>query len=245
MKDHFSAVSEGYAKFRPSYPQPLFNYLGSLTQQHKIALDVATGNGQVAGALAPLFEKVIATDISENQIRNAIQKENIQYLVEPAEHTSFEDRTFDLITVAQAIHWFHFDDFYSEVRRILKPGGIIAVIGYALINVIPEVDKIIDKLYTEILDGYWDPERKYMDELYQTIPFPFPEIEAPPFKMTYEWNRDEVLGFLNTWSAVQHFIRRNGKNPVDYITNEIKSQWTGDEKKSVSFPFLLRVGRNI
>src|SRR5258706_7303168 len=114
MKDNFSKVSERYAQFRPTYPKEIFDYLTSLVTNHETVWDAATGNGQVARGLAPHFKTVMATDLSEKQIRHAFIADNIQYSVEPAEHTSFADDSFDLITIGQAIHWFHFDEFYKE-----------------------------------------------------------------------------------------------------------------------------------
>ncbi|HUM47823.1 MAG TPA: class I SAM-dependent methyltransferase [Chitinophagales bacterium] len=244
MKDNFSRQSNDYAKFRPHYPKELFDFLIPLVPEHQVAWDVATGNGQVANALADYFEEVKATDISANQLKHAIQKTNIKYSVEPAEHSSFADSTFDLITVAQAIHWFQFDAFYREVRRTLKPHGIIAVIGYPLFTIDNIIDEIILHFYSETLHNCWDPERKYLDEMYSTIPFPFPEIKTPDFSMTYEWTLDELIGFLKTWSAVQHYMSKHHENPVDLVRKDLTAIWKNNEKKPAHFPVILRVGRN-
>src|SRR2546428_4753450 len=172
MKDNFSKHSESYAQFRPTYPSELFNFLDEIVPEKRNAWDCGTGNGQVATELAKQFEHVYASDISEEQIANAVKKNNIEYKVEPAEKTSFQPEFFDLITIAQAIHWFDFEEFYKEVNRVLKPNGVIAVIGYYLTNIDPDTDKIIHHFYKNILSSYWDAERRYIDELYQTIPFP-------------------------------------------------------------------------
>jgi ubiquinone/menaquinone biosynthesis C-methylase UbiE len=242
MKDIFSKQSHLYAQFRPTYPKELFDFLLSLVQERTAAWDCGTGSGQVANQLATYFTEVFATDISENQINNAIKKENIHYKIESAEHTSFEDTIFDLITVAQAIHWFDFDKFYKEVDRTLKSKGIIAIIGYTLPRIDKQIDTIIDNFYDNVIGAYWDAERRYVDELYQTIPFPYNEIKAPTLSTTYEWNFEQLIGFINTWSAVQHYIDRNIENPVGKITNELKSCWGKGVTKTATFPILLRVG---
>src|ERR1041385_187818 len=242
MKDIFSKQSHLYAQFRPTYPKELFDFLLSLVQERTAAWDCGTGSGQVANQLATYFTEVFATDISENQINNAIRKENIHYKIESAEHTSFEDTIFDLITVAQAIHWFDFDKFYKEVDRTLKSKGIIAIIGYTLPRIDKQIDTIIDNFYDNVIGPYWDRERRYVDELYQTIPFPFKEIKGPALSTTYEWNFEQLIGFINTWSAVQHYIDRNIENPVGKITNELKSCWGKGVTKTATFPILLRVG---
>jgi ubiquinone/menaquinone biosynthesis C-methylase UbiE len=244
MKDNFSKQAEVYAKFRPSYPKPLFDFIFSLVSNTEKAWDCGTGNGQVAIKLANYFEKVYATDISENQLKNAVQKENIIYKKESAEKTSFPDNIFDLITVAQAIHWFDFEAFYKEVERTLKPGGILAVIGYNMIKIDAETDKIVSDFYLNITGPYWDKERKYIDEEYKTIPFPYKDLGTADFTSEYEWELPQLIGFLDSWSAVQHFKdKNNNQNPVDLIINDLKKSWPDGIKKKVTFPILLRIGR--
>lgn len=243
MKDNFSVRSESYAKFRPLYPKEMFAFILPLVKTKQIAWDCGTGNGQVAHELAKHFHKVHATDISERQIANATPAENIFYKVEQAERTQFPDKTFDLITVAQAIHWFDFDAFYKEVKRVGKQGSVLAVMGYGLMTIDDATDKVIDYFYKDITNPYWDDERKYIDENYQTIPFPFEEIPSPKPFITAEWNFDQLIGFLNTWSAVQHYIKANNKNPVDLVYGNLKKTWKNDLMKVVRFPVLLRVGK--
>jgi ubiquinone/menaquinone biosynthesis C-methylase UbiE len=243
MKDLFTKQSEAYAKFRPSYPREIFDFLVTQVRERNTAWDCATGNGQVAASLAEHFKEVYATDISEGQLSKAIQKPNIVYRIEAAEKSSFNDSMFDLITVAQAIHWFNFEKFYSEVKRTLKPEGIFAVIGYTLPKVDEEVDSILTHFYENTLHGYWDDERKYIDEMYLTIPFPFHELQAPIFIAQYFWEAEQLIGFLNSWSAVQHYINKNNSNPVDLVADDLRKCWRPNSKKTIIFPMMLRVGR--
>lgn len=163
MKDNFSTQAAEYAIYRPTYPQELYDYLFSLVKGKSAAWDCATGNGQVARILAQEFEHVYATDISEKQLSQALKLPNITYQVESSDQTQVPDQSFNLITVAQAIHWFNFDAFYSEVKRTLKPDGILAVIGYGLMFIDQKVDKSVHKLYQDILGKYWDTERRYIE----------------------------------------------------------------------------------
>ncbi|MDQ2718787.1 MAG: class I SAM-dependent methyltransferase [Bacteroidota bacterium] len=242
MKDNFSTQAFLYSRFRPGYPQQLYDFLLQLLSEKKAAWDCGTGNGQVAEKLSQYFEKVYATDISTNQLANAVRKENIFYSLESAEQISFENNQFDLITVAQAIHWFDFEKFYHEAKRTLKPNGLIAVFGYKrVIN--KEIDDIIDNFYKSVLGVYWDKERSYVDESYTTIPFPFKEIETTVFDNAYEWDIDQIIGYLSTWSAVQHFIKENNRNPIAEIIEPLKRSWGNVEKRKVSFPIFMRVGK--
>ena len=243
MKDNFSQQADLYAQFRPTYPEAVFTHLMKYVKEHNAAWDCATGNGQAAKTLANYFDTVYATDISEKQIANAVQRNNIIYKIEGAENTSFPDNMFDLITVAQAIHWFNFDKFYSEVKRTAKPGGVLAVIGYGLMQTRGKLNDAILHFYQDIVGAYWDKERRYIDENYQTIPFPFDELEPVQLHNQYEWNFDQFVGYLNTWSAVQHYIKANNKNPVDLYQNELKEAWGNKQTEIFSFPILLRIGR--
>lgn len=242
MKDNFSLQSNHYSQYRPHYPKEVFDYLAAITPGHQSAWDVATGNGQVARGLVPHFKTIMATDISGQQIEKAFAAHNIQYSIAAAEHTPFNDSSFDLITIGQAIHWFNFNAFYQEAVRVGKHNAIIAAISYHLLRVDATVDSIIDHFYSGILHGYWDPERRYIDEYYRTIPFPFRELEAPTFQMSFEWNPDQLLGFLSSWSAVQHYRSRNGNDPVELIRKDLFKVWMKDETKTVLFPFFMRVG---
>jgi SAM-dependent methyltransferase len=241
MKDLFSQHSKEYAAFRPSYPPALYNFIFSQTKNFDSAWDCATGNGQAANDLALRFKKVFATDLSEKQIQNAKPKINIEYSICKAEHTPFADNSFDLITVAQAIHWLNFDLFYKEVRRVAKPNSLLAIWGYSLLSINPVIDPLINQFYVDVIGSYWDKERKFIDEKYQTIPFPFEEIKSPEFEMSFEWTLDELAGYITTWSAVQKFIRQNHSNPVDELIKSIQPHW-GSERKLVRFPLFLRLG---
>lgn len=243
MKDNFSDKSDKYAKYRPTYPDELIDFINSLVINKNNVWDCGTGSGQLAEKLSSFFNNVYATDISKQQLGNAIKKDNIFYSLQSAENTNFEDKYFDLITVAQAIHWFDFDRFYFEVERTLRNDGLIAVIGYGLIQIDKKVDEVISDFYKNIVGSYWDKERKYIDENYETIPFPFNEIDTPKFYIKSEWTFEHLLGYFETWSAIKHFIKANNYNPVDNIFDKLKEAWGNDNNKEVKFPILLRVGK--
>jgi len=243
MKDNFSTQSDKYAKYRPTYPLDLFEFLNLKVQDKHNAWDCGTGNGQVAYELAKTFDNVFATDISQSQIDNALKADNISYSVQPAEKTNFDNGLFDLIVVAQAIHWFDFDKFYTEVKRTAKDNALICVIGYGKLEIYEQIDNIIADFYDNVIGKYWDKERKYIDDNYKTIPFPFDEIQTPNFVNTQYWTLEHLIGYLNTWSAVKHFIKQNNYNPIDKLQKDIEQLWDNEQTKQVYFPLLLRIGR--
>ncbi|WP_421762766.1 class I SAM-dependent methyltransferase [Ekhidna sp.] len=243
MKDNFSTQSDDYAKFRPVYSKELINYLISLTKNQEVCWDCGTGNGQLAVALSDTFRQVKATDISQNQLDNATKRPNIEYSKQPAEQTNFPDQYFDLITVAQAAHWFDHQRFNDEVKRTLKPNGIIALFGYGLVKVEGVIGSIIKDFYWTITKPYWDSERDHIEAQYETIPFPYDEIQVSQnFDIISDMTVDQLTGYISTWSAVQHFIKANGYSPIDQLKIDLTKVWNNEDRQ-VTFPVFIRVGR--
>ena len=242
MKDNFSRQANVYAQYRPGYPKELFEYILGFVKEKDLAWDCGTGNGQSASELSTHFKKVFATDISQKQLDNAAAKENVIYALEPAEKTSLADKSVDLITVAQAIHWFKFEAFYTEVKRVAKPGAAMAVWTYSLLKISGEIDKIISEYHFSTLEKYWDPERRYVDDGYASIPFPFTEIKTPGFNIELNWSLKDLEGYLDTWSALQKFIAANAYSPVKEVMNKIEEHWGEAEKRKIFFPVHLRLG---
>jgi len=242
-KDLFTNQASGYAKYRPRYPIELFEYIVSFVKNKTTAWDCATGNGQAAAVLSSYFEKVIATDISAAQLENAIQKDNITYQISPAEKTPFADSSFDLVTVATAYHWFNWEAFYNEVTRVGKNNAVVAIWAYNTLNTNDEsLNKLYKYLYEKIIRPYWEPERKYVDEKYETVAFNFKPLPSKSFYSNHQWTKDQFKGYIETWSAVQKYKKLNGDSPILQIAEELDKTWSGNEKKEISFPIHLRIG---
>ncbi len=243
FKDYFSTQSTDYARYRPRYPGALFEYLASVAAHHERAWDCATGNGQAAIGLAPFFEQVIATDGSAAQIGNATPHEKIIYRVATAEKTGVESHSIDLVTVSQALHWFNLDAFYQEVRRVLKPGGVLAAWCYDLLEISPAIDQKFKEYYGDIVGPYWPPERQLVEDGYRTIAFPFTELDAPRFRIEAMWSLSDLLGYLRSWSATQRFIAARGIDPVAKVADELLTLWgSPEEEKRVRWPLYMRIG---
>jgi len=241
FKDHFSKQAADYAKFRPRYPQKLFEYLGSIAPNRGLAWDCGTGNGQAAVGLATVFDHVIATDASEKQIANARSHERVEYRVTRAEKSDLESASIDLIMVAQALHWFDLDRFYAEARRALKPDGVFAASAYNLLHVEPAIDEVINRYYYEVVGPFWPPERVLIEK-FEELPLPFSEIQAPSFEMIAQWNPEHLLGYLRSWSATQRFIAANRRDPLEEIADDLRVAWGNPQQvRSVIWPLTLRV----
>lgn len=242
--DHFSTQADRYTQFRPHYGPELFAYLASLAGRHDLAWDCGTGSGQAAVALADYFQEVVATDPSWRQIEHAQPHKRVRYVVARAEHTPLADHSVDLVTVAQAVHWFDRPRFYEEVRRATHSGSVLALWAYGLASISPAVDAVVARLYEPILGRFWPPERKLIEDRYATIDFPFEEIATPPFEMTARWNLLQLIGYLSTWSSVEKYRVAQRSDPLALIEHELGAAWgQPDLERLVRWPLYLRVGR--
>jgi len=245
FEDNFSAQSKQYAQFRPQYPDVLYEYLASLAPERSLVWDCGTGNGQAAVSLAKYFARVYATDASAKQIAHAYSHEKVEYHVENAEHVGLESASVDLVTVAQAVHWFDFDKFYTEVKRVLKPGGILAVWTYGLPKISPLVDDAVKRIYFDVLSGFWPERILFIEEQYRTLPFPFDEITPPVFAMETNWDRNQLMGFLDSWSATQKYRQQKGRHPLEDVWGDVVDDWQDEtEKRLVHWNLHFRIGRN-
>jgi ubiquinone/menaquinone biosynthesis C-methylase UbiE len=243
--DHFSDVAARYADFRPRYPAALFDFLATLVPHNSLVWDCAAGSGQATLDLAARFERVIATDASQQQIASAKPLPNIEYRVAAAEQSGLPDRSFALVTVAQALHWFNLPRFYAEAKRVLKPNGLFAIWAYGINEVQHDpINRIVQDFYSNIVGPYWPPERHLVEAGYRTIPFPFEELVSPTFRMETHWTAQELLGYFSTWSATNRFIKATGHNPLQTLAETLATVWPeNDSRLKIAWPLSFRLGR--
>jgi SAM-dependent methyltransferase len=242
--DHFSAVSAAYAAFRPTYPDALFDFLAGAAPARNAAWDCGTGSGQAAIGLARHFARVIATDASDAQIAQVAAHPKVTYRVARAEASGLQGGSIDLVTAAQAVHWFDRPRFWTEVRRVLRPGGVVAVWTYGLLEVAAEIDAIVRRFYSETVGPYWPPERRLTEQRYRTIDFPFAEFAVPELMIEQQLTLEETAGYIRTWSATRGFVARHGRDPVDALVTELAPVW-GDARmpRLARWPLAVRAGR--
>ncbi len=246
FSDHFKPVARHYADNRPTYPAALFKWLAGQSPGRELVWDCATGTGQAAVDLAVHFARVVATDASAAQIAEAQAFPGVEYRVAPAEASGLEAGSVDLVVVAQALHWFDVEAFYREVRRVLKPDGVVAVWCYGVIEVEGEaVDRLVQHFYREVVGPYWPAERRHVETGYRELPFPFARIEAPQFAMQVAWDLDQLLGYVRSWSATgRHAAALEGADPVAALDQRLAPVWgRREDVRRVSWPLSLQVGR--
>lgn len=243
FKDHFSDHAQSYATARPTYPDSLFNHLASLCREHELAWDCATGNGQAAVGLSAYFKSVLATDASAEQIAQAQEASNIQYQQSPAENTAIADCSVDLVTVAQAIHWFEIEKFFAEVERVLKPEGVLAVWSYGLHEISVACDEITARLYSDIVGKYWPRERCHVEQRYEGVGFPYSAIAGPEFEILCEWSAQDVLNYYDSWSAVQRYWKDKGASPIALVADDFVQAWGEESVRVVRWPITLYARR--
>ena len=242
FKDHFSGQSGEYQKYRPDYPPALFEWLASVAPGRRLAIDVATGNGQAAIGLAAHFERVIASEPSAGQLREARSHPRVEYRQEAAEAMSAETGSADLVTAAQAAHWFDWPRFTAEAGRVLRERGVVAVWTYSNCEVTPEIDRLVADFSRDAVGPYWPRERRIVEEGYASLVLPFPPIEPPAFEMTTHWDAAAMLGYLDTWSSVRRCRARTGRDPLALLAKPLAAAW-GAGTRAMRWPLTLLAGR--
>lgn len=240
FKDHFSGHAADYAAARPGYPDTLFEFLKHECQQHELAWDCATGNGQAAKSLVAYFDRVVATDASAEQIASALQ-DGIEFRVAPAEASGLEDGSVDLVTVAQALHWFDIDAFKAEAGRVLRPGGVLAAWCYGTCRLDGDCERIVHDYY-QFLDPWWPPERVLIERGYRDIDLPGVALSCPALSMSVAWTAQQMLAYLASWSATVRCSEATGENPLVRIAKPLQEAW-GGENRPVRWPVHLKASR--
>ena len=243
FKDHFSGQSEAYRRFRPDYPGALFDWLASVAPARALALDVATGNGQAAVALASRFERVVATEPSRAQLAQAPAQPGVEYRCEAAEAISAADGSVDLLTVAQAAHWFDWPRFVDEAVRVLRPGGVLAFWTYGNCRVAPAIDRLVEEFSRDVIGHYWPRERRHVEEGYRDLVVPLPPLDPPVFDMGADWDVQAMMGYLDTWSAVRRCRARTGRDPLAILAAPLADAW-GEGRRDLRWPLVVRAHRN-
>ena len=244
FKDHFSSSATDYARWRPAdYPPQLARWLAGQAPARALALDCGCGSGQFSTLLAGQFERVVATDASAQQLAQAQAHPRVSYRVAAAEHSGLDDRSVDLVSAAQAAHWFDLPAFYAEARRVLKPRGCLALVSYGVPRLEGAPGRLLDELHDRLLGPYWPPERRHVQTGYRLLDFPFDELAAPALQMRAQWTLPQMLGYIRTWSALRRAEAEHGPGVAGEVLHRLVAAWgDGARPRSIRWPLSLRVG---
>jgi len=237
----FHAGASDYAQHRPHYPQAVFDFIRDKGPGKKRAWDCGCGNGQAALSLSQFFEEVEATDISENQITHSKKHPKVRFSVSPAEETSFPDHHFDLICVAQALHWFDLPRFFQEVDRVLRPGGLLVILGYGSSFLEKPIADLMAKEFFPLLEPYWSPKNQLLWNKYRHVVFPYQEVKTPTLEMKQFWEKEQTLAYMATWSAYRRFTAEKGQEALNEFREKLEELWKDGEKKAVGFDFTFMI----
>ena len=243
MTNPFAEGGADYARSRPNYPAELVTALAAACAAQERALDVGCGNGQLSVALADAFAEVIGTDPSESQIASAKRHPRVRYRIEAAESIGEPDQSLDLVVAAQAAHWFDLDRFYSEARRVLKPGGVLALVSYGVPELEGDVGEAFQTFYWGPFHQYWPNERRHVEDGYRSLEFPCAEFTLPPLAIERHWTLAELVAYIETWSAARAARKSDGVTMLEDGLADLATAW-GDsaQVRLIRWPISLRLG---
>lgn len=240
----FAAGSDRYAAARPLYPEALFDWIAAICRSHDTAWDCATGNGQAAIALARIFRRVEASDVSPLQVAHGFAAANVRYSAQAAEQTDFADQQFDLIAVAQALHWFDFDRFWPEVRRVARPGALFCGWGYAWFRGSEAVKEALFDPVVRVVEPYWAPNNRILWDGYADadVRCPFDRLEAPDLRINVSWSLDQIIAYVRTWSAFKNAASAGAEANLERILANARHELGENARHDLWVPLAIRAG---
>jgi ubiquinone/menaquinone biosynthesis C-methylase UbiE len=240
--DHFSSVAAKYAAYRPVYPLALVDLLADQSPGG-VAWDIGCGSGQLSTALAERFTHVIATDPAQAQLDAASPHPRVEYRCAPAEASGLPADSVDLAVAAQAAHWFDWPRFLAEVERVARRGALVALVSYGNMVVDGDAGAELARYYVDDAGPYWPPERAHVENGYRDLTMPWPAVTAPPIHMVARWTRDEVVGYVSTWSATAKLVAKVGPAPFEAMAARLAEVWPENEPRVVRWPLVVKLAR--
>lgn len=240
---HFLTGADSYALHRPTYPPDIATALADLCPARRLAVDVGCGTGQFSVLLGDCFDAVLGSDVSPDQIAHARPHPRVSYIVSPAEQPCTTPGSADLIVAAQAAHWFDLPAFYDTARNMGAPGAVIALVTYGVLDIADPADGRFQQFYWRDIAPYWPSERKHVEQGYRAIDFPFEEIAFPSCAIVRDWTLDQLLGYVDTWSASRQAIKAGAEILIEEFRSDMRAVW-GDPERTcrITWPLTGRIG---
>src|SRR5262249_49326531 len=243
LRDLFGHVADEYARQRPTYPEALFDHLQGLVPRRELAWDCGAGSGQTARSLARRFAHVAATDTSLRQLARA-GGGDLWLLAAAAAAAPLRARCAALVTVPAAIHWFDRPRFYAQVRRVARPGAILAVWSYFQTRIEPAIDAALIRFADEVVGAEWPPAIRVNRDAYRDLDFPFERLPWPELYAEGRMRLHDLFEYMRTWSATQAWQRAHGTDPVDLVRDDLARAWGDPERERlIRWPLHGAIGR--
>jgi SAM-dependent methyltransferase len=196
MRDHalsFATVAEAYDRARPSYPADAATWL--VGPQRATVVELGAGTGKLTELLVDAGHDVIATDpLPEMLSRLRARVPGARSAVATAERIPVASCSADVVVCAQAFHWFDHEVALPEIARVLRPGGVLALVWNARDEGIPWVRKL------GAIIGSADNREDLTDPVAQSDQFG--EVQAQEFRFWQALRRDDLYDLVRSRSYV-------------------------------------------
>ncbi len=143
----FGPIADAYDRARPSYPEEAVTWMTG--SGSSVVLELGAGTGKLTQVLHGAGHDVLATDPLPEMLARLARHVPVKHVVASAEHIPLRSRSVDLVVCGQSFHWFDHDIALPEIARVLRPGGIIALVWNTYDEGIPWVRRLKELLSPE------------------------------------------------------------------------------------------------
>jgi len=218
-----SSAAQRYAAARPYFHPLVMHRITSFTGIFNFShvLDVACGTGQSSRALADVADHVNSIDISPAMIEEAESHERVRYHVASAEAIPFPNRSFDLVTVGLAFHWFDQAEFLREMHRVLKTDAWLVIYTSGFFGEMVEDPSFSEWAQKKYPEKFPAPPRHNTGVAVDSVePFGFALQNTEKFTHTEIMTAEELTSYLLTQTNVIAAVE-NGSVPLEAAANWI------------------------
>jgi hypothetical protein len=187
---------------------------------------------------------VIGTEPSQSQLDAATPHPRVEYRCAKAEAPILDAASADLAVAAQAAHGVDWPRYVAEVERVTHPGSLVALVSYGIV-VIPgdDADALVARYYHDDVGALWPAGREHVENGYRDLVWPWPSVEAPAVEMTAGWTREELLGYVATWSATARLVKTQGPAKYDALRAALARVWPDGERRTIRWPLTIKLAR--
>jgi SAM-dependent methyltransferase len=238
----YNRAADAYERGRPEYPPDAVAYaLKTLSvTASSTVLDLAAGTGKFTRALVSSGARILAVEpVPGMRAKLASQVPGATVLDGTAEGIPLPDGTLDAVTVAQAFHWFRGPEALAEIRRVLNPGGGLALVWNVR-------DETVDWVYrlTELMDPHGGGAPRYRTGIWRQAfqgPNGFSPLQVRRFPWVHEGTPDQVVDRAGSTSFVAGLSEVERKRVLDGVRQMLREHPLTRERTFIGFPYITEV----